>query len=142
LRVTSTPSRAKIVGLRALMAAAAVNIWTGAPLLGVWVGSRVAAASSEVTMGIVFLIVVVIAATCAALVWLLSWASATHDALTGRRPAARRQVPWLRSMRAERAEWEREHVELGALERILVVCVVVAAIAFETWFFFFSPSPI
>src|SRR3954468_8988439 len=53
--------RLKLVPLRALMAAAPVNIWTGAPLFGVWVGSRVAASSSEVTMGIVFLIIVVIA---------------------------------------------------------------------------------
>jgi hypothetical protein len=134
--------RLKIVGLRALMAAAAVNIWTGAPLLGIWVGSRVAARSSEVTMGIVFLIIVVIAVACGALVWLLSWASAKHDELTGRKPGARRQVPWLRSMRAERIEWEREHEELDVMERILVIVVVVAAIAFEIWFFFFSPSPI
>ena len=135
-------NRLKLVGLRAVMAAAAVNIWTGAPLLGVWVGSRVAAARSEVTMGIVFLIVVVIAVACAALVWLLSWASAVHDELTGRPPAARRQAPWLRSMRAERSEWERVHVQPTALDRILVACVVVAVAAFETWFFFFSPSPI
>jgi hypothetical protein len=134
--------RLKIIGLRALMAAAAVNIWTGAPLLGIWVGSRAAAASSQVTMGIVFLIVVVIALACAALVWLLSWAAAKHDELTGRAPGPRKQVPWMRSMRAERVEWEREHEELGAMERILVICVVLAAIAFEIWFFFFSPSPI
>jgi hypothetical protein len=134
--------RLKIIGLRALMAAAAVNIWTGAPLLGIWVGSRAAAASSEVTMGIVFLILVVIALACAGLVWLLSWAAAKHDELTGRPAAPRKQVPWLRSMRAERVEWEREHEDLGAMERILVVCVVLAAIAFEIWFFFFSPSPI
>jgi hypothetical protein len=28
------------------------------------------------------------------------------------------------------------------LERILVVCVVLAVAAFEIWFFFFSTSPI
>jgi hypothetical protein len=134
--------RLKLVGLRALMVAAAVNIWTGAPLFGVWVGSRVVASSTDLTMGVVALILVVIAAACAALIWVLSWASAVHDDLTGRKPAVRRQVPWLRSMRAERVEWEREHIELTAMERILVVCVVLAAVAFETWFFFFSPSPI
>ena len=139
---TPHPSRLKLIGLRALMAAAAVNIWTGAPLLGVWVGSRVVAGTNDLTMGVIALIIAVIGATCLALIWVLSWASAVHDELTGKKPAMRRQVPWLRSMRAERVEWERRHVELTAMERILVVCVVLAAIAFEIWFFFFSPSPI
>jgi hypothetical protein len=135
-------SRVKLIGLRALMAAAAVNIWTGAPLFGVWVGSRVVARSNELTMGVVALILIVIALSCAAMIYILTWASAVHDELTGRKATVRRQVPWLRSMRAERVEWEREHIELTAMERILVVCVVLAAVAFEVWFFFFSPSPI
>jgi hypothetical protein len=34
--------RLERVGLIALMGVVALNIWTGAPLLGLWVGSRVA----------------------------------------------------------------------------------------------------
>ena len=46
--------------LLALMAVVAINIWTGAPLLAVWVGSRVVESSTQVTMGSVLLIGVVI----------------------------------------------------------------------------------
>ncbi|MBI5106651.1 MAG: hypothetical protein HZB46_16995 [Solirubrobacterales bacterium] len=135
------PSRLKLVGLRALIALAALNIWTGAPLLGVWVGSK-AASSSQPSMGIFALIAIVIFATCLALVRLIAWATAVHDDLTGERHAVRRQVPWLRSMRGERVEWERGRAGLTALERTLVAVVLLATVVFEVWFFFFSGSSI
>jgi hypothetical protein len=130
------------VGLTIVMALAAINIWTGAPLLALWVGSRVVESSTGVTMGAVGLIVVVLAATCIALVWVLNWASATHDRLSGRPQTVRRHVPWLRSMRDERVDYEREKQSVTPLERILVITVVVAFLAFEVWFFFFSGSPL
>ena len=45
--------------LQAVMLPAALNIWTGAPLLAVWVGSRTVT-SSQLTMGSVFLVIVVL----------------------------------------------------------------------------------
>jgi hypothetical protein len=134
--------RLERVALQAAMALAALNIWTGAPLLAVWVGSRVVTSSTQVTMGAVLLVVVVLFAACLALVWALSWASATYDRITGRQQTVRRHVPWLRSMRAERVNYERAKHEVTALERMLVIMVAVVVIAFEVWFFFFSPSPI
>ena len=133
--------RLERIGLEAAMALAALNIWTGAPLLAVWVGSRVVD-STQVTMGAVFLVVVVLFTTCLALIWALNAASAAHDQLTGRRQAVRRHVPWLRSMRAERVDYERSKASVTALDRIVVVMVVLAVIAFELWFFIASPSPI
>jgi cell division protein FtsL len=133
--------RLELLGLDVLMALAAINIWTGAPLFAVWVGSRVVE-SSRPTMGAVFLIVVVLAVLAVALMYVLSVASAAHDRLSGRKPTVRRQVPWLRSMRAERVQDERERRELTALERLLVITVVAAVLVFEVWFFFFSGSPI
>jgi len=124
------------------MILAALNIWTGAPLLAVWVGSRVVTSSTQVSMGAVALVVVVLFAACLALIYLLSWASNTYDAITGRPQSVRRHVPWLRSMRAERVNYEREKHEVTAIERILVVMVAVVFVLFEIWFFFFSPSPI
>ncbi len=123
------------------MVLSAVNIWTGAPLLALWVGSR-SVTSSRLSMGAVFLVVVVLAVTCLALMWVLSRASAAYDELTGRRQAVRRHVPWLRSMRAERVIYEREKETVTPLERILVATVALAVIAFEIWFFFFSGSSI
>ena len=89
------------IALQAVMALAAINIWTGAPLLAVWVGSRTAT-SSRPTMGAIFVVIVVLAVSCLALMYALNWASATYDAVTGRTQSVRRHVPWLRSMRSER----------------------------------------
>ncbi len=133
--------RLEKIGLEAAMALAALNIWTGAPLLAVWVGSRVVD-STQVTMGAVFLVVAVLFCTCLALIWALNAASAAHDQLTGRRQSVRRHVPWLRSMRAERVDWERTRKSVTTLDRIVVGMVVLAVIAFEVWFFVASPSPI
>jgi hypothetical protein len=129
------------IGLQAAMVLAAVNIWTGAPLLAVWVGSRTVT-TSRPTMGAVFLIVVVLAVACIALIWALNAASAAYDERSGRRQAVRQHVPWLRSMRAERVDHERERQSVTPVERMLVVMVAIAVVLFEVWFFFFSPSPI
>ena len=133
--------RAKKIGLEAAMALAVLNIWTGAPLLAVWVGSR-SVKTTQVTMGSVFLVVAVLFTTCLALIWGLNVASAAHDELTGRKQTVKRHVPWLRSMRSERVDWEREKVSVTTLDRIVVIMVVLAVIAFEAWFFIASPSPI
>jgi hypothetical protein len=124
------------------MALASVNIWTGSPLLAVWIGSQVQQAQGQPSMLAVFVVVVVLAVLVLVLATALSSLSAAYDRITGRPPAPRQAAPWLRSMRAERqSEVAKEH-GLTGMERILVVTVVLAAIAFEGWFFFFSGSPI
>jgi hypothetical protein len=134
--------RVERIGLNIVMALSAINIWTGAPLLAVWVGSRVVESSTQVTMSSVFLVVVVLFASCLALIYVLSWASATYDHITGRPQTVKRHVPWLRSMRAERVNYERERHVITPLERVMVIAVVLAFLAFELWFFIYSPSPI
>jgi hypothetical protein len=124
------------------MALATINIWTGAPLFALWVGSRVATTSTSVTMMPVLLVVVVLFCGCLALMYVLSWASNRYDALTGKPQSVKRHVPWLRSVRGERVDYERDRTGVTFLERMLVITVVVAIIAFEIWFFFYSPSPI
>jgi hypothetical protein len=131
----------KRVALVSASALAAINIWTGAPLLAVWVGSQVVG-DSGLSMGAVFLVVVVLAVACIALMWVLSRASAAYDELTGRPQAVSRHVPWLRSMRAERVNYEREKETVAPIERILVLTVAAAVVVFEVWFFFFSGSSI
>jgi hypothetical protein len=134
--------RLERVGLQITMALASINLWTGAPLLALWVGSRATESSTTVTMTSVFLVVAVLFAACIALIYALGWASAKYDAITGRPQTVKRHVPWLRSMRDERVAWEREKAEVTPLERVLVITVVLAFIAFELWFFLASPSPI
>lgn len=133
--------RLQRAGLEAAMVLAALNIWTGAPLLAIWVGGQVVT-STQVTMSAVFLVVVVLFTTCLALIWGLAAASAAHDRITGRPQGVKRHVPWLRSARGERVEYERDRATITVLDRIIVVMVVLAVIAFEIWFFVADPSPI
>lgn len=131
--------RLRALGLAMLMAVVAVNVWTGGPLLAIWIGSRVQGSgppsmAAVVTVGVVLLVVSL------ALVRLLAWLGGAYDQVTGAPPAARRQAPWMRSMRGERVP--QGQVRLTTLDRVLVACVVVAAIAFEAWFFFFAGSSI
>jgi hypothetical protein len=127
----------KRVLLLSASALAAINIWTGAPLLAVWVGSQ-AAAGSRLSMGAVGVVILVLAVTCLALTMALGWLSARYDELTGRPVEARRTSPWLRSMRGEREESSRKRHGVSAVERIVVTTVVLAVLAFEVWFFFFA----
>ena len=55
-------ARLQRVAIVAAMGVVTLNIWTGAPLLGLWVGSRVAP-ESGISMFAVLVIVVVIGAT-------------------------------------------------------------------------------
>ncbi len=131
----------KRIALVSASALAAINVWTGAPLLALWVGSQ-AAPPSGLSMGAIGVVVVVLAAACFALVAALTWLSSRYDELTDRPVAARRTSPWLRSMRGEREEIARAQAGISAVERAVVVTVVVAVLALEVWFFFFAGSPL
>jgi hypothetical protein len=133
--------RLKLVGLRAAMLVVALNIWTGSPLLALWIGSRIQG-DGPPKMGPVFVVGLAIAVFSFALAQVLARLGGRYDELTGQTATVHRQVPWLRSMRGERPIYPGEHVHVTALERVLVIMVVVAVAAFEVWFFFFSTSPI
>jgi hypothetical protein len=124
----------KRVALGSASTLAAVNIWTG-----VWVGSRFVG-DSGLSMGAVFIVVVVLAGTVLALAVALTWLSAKYDHITGRPVAARRTSPWLRSMRGEREETAKRRQGVSAIERVVVISVVACVITFEVWFFFFAGS--
>ena len=130
---------------RVLLAAAAafvsVNIWTGAPLLALWVGSR-AVPESGLSMGAVFIVVFVLLGSVLALAWLLNRINERYNEVTGAPPARRRTSPWLRSMRSEREEFAKERRGISAIERVVVISVMAAAAAFNVWFFFLAGSPI
>jgi hypothetical protein len=134
--------RLERVVLVAGMGIASVSIWTAAPLLGLWVGSRVAPLSG-ISMPAVAAIVATIGLACWLLVRALGWMGLTYDRLTGRSATVRRHTPWLRSMRGEREHGQPgTEARLTPLEYILVGVVLLAYVAFELWFFFFSSSPL
>ena len=131
--------RLQRIALAAAAAFVTVNIWTGAPLLALWVGSQTAGPSG-LSMTAVGVVVVVLGALVLALTWLLTRINQRYDALTGR-TTDRRVSPWMRSMRAEREDHARERQGASAIERVVVVSVTAAVLVFNVWFFFFAGSP-
>jgi hypothetical protein len=133
-------SRLKKIGLVTASALCSVNLWTGAPLFAVWVGSKVQGNLNNLSMTAVFSVILVLALSVFGLGFLLTWLNAKYDELTGRPPAARQTSPWLRSMRDEREDEVRRKYGISGVERAVVASVVAGVLAFEVWFFFFAGS--
>lgn len=130
----------KKIGLVTASALCAVNMWTGAPLLAIWVGSKVQGNLNNLSMTAVFSVIVVLGALVFLLAWALTWINAKYDQVTGRPAEARHTSPWLRSMRDERETDTRQKFGISPIERVVVISVVAAVLAFEIWFFFFAGS--
>lgn len=133
-------SRLKRVGLAALIGLVGINVWTGSPLLGLWIGSRVQGGGPP-SMAAVAVVFVTFIAVSVVLVRVLARLQAAYDDATGA-PTVRQHVPWLRSMRGERPQYPGTEVRLSTPDRILVGMVIGVVVLFEIWFFFFSGSPI
>ncbi len=134
-------AHAKRIGIAAVSTVVAVNIWTGGPLLALWIGSRFVD-RTRLSMGAVVIVVVALAAIVYALVMALTWLSAVYDRLDGVPQERRRTSPWLRSMRGERSELLPEHRRVNAVERVVVLSVGACALCFNVWFFFLAGSPL
>jgi len=132
-------ARLQRVLLVAAMAVVTLNLWTGAPLLGLWVGSRVAP-DSGISMLAFFVVAVVIGVTAWLLLQLLGALQVKHAELSGR-PIPRRQTSWLKAMSGERTHGKGAAAPpLTAADYVVVGMVVIAVAAFEVWFFFFAGS--
>jgi hypothetical protein len=131
----------KRVALAALIGVVTLNVWTGGPLFSLWVASRVHGTGPPKMVDI-FVVAAVLGAVSFVLVRALARLGAAYDAATGQTATVRAHTPWLRSMRGEREQYPDVRPTLTGLERALVAMVIVAAAAFEIWFFFFSTSPI
>ena len=130
----------KKIGLITASALCSINLWTGAPLFAIWVGSKVQGNVNNLRMTALFSVIVVLAGTVFALAYLLTLLNNRYDDLTGRPAAARQTSPWLRSMRDEREGDVKRKYGIGGVERVVVVCAIAGCLAFEAWFFFFAGS--
>ncbi len=139
--MTGMSDRAKRLLLAALTALLVLNLWTGGPLLALWIGSKVQG-DGPPKMGAVGVVILALVVISVALYRALQATTHAYDELTGGTPTVRQHAPWLRSMRGERPQYDGVRPELSSAERILVGGVLVAFLAFEIWFFFFSGSPI
>jgi hypothetical protein len=127
------------IALAGLTAVLAINLWTGAPLFAIWVGSRVQKGTG-LTMTTVVVVMAVLAACVSLLVLALTRVEAAYKTVTGQE-THRRTSPWLRSMRGERPELAHQQ-GLTGFEKSLAAAVVLGVVAFEGWFFFFAGSSI
>jgi hypothetical protein len=137
-------SRRSTILRRGLLAAStafiAVNLWTGAPLLALWVGSQVVG-QQTLSMQAVIVVVVVLAALVYPMTIALTRLNAAYDRLAGR-PSGEDRVAWLRSMNVQREQNLGRRTGISALERIVMASVYIAVITFLVWFFFFASSPL
>jgi hypothetical protein len=134
--------RLQRVGIVAMMSVTALNVWLGAPLIGLWVGSRLTGGAA-ISMGALAAFVVVTLAVGLACVQLLAILGERYERVSGIQRSVHRQLPWLRSMRGERPHDPTGSAPaLTALDYVLVAVVIACLVAFEIWFFFFSSSPI
>jgi hypothetical protein len=128
------------IGLAAATALISVNLWTGAPLLAIWVGSQVQGGTG-LTMKAVGVVIGVLAVSVAILVFLLVRVEAAYKFFSGDAVQKKRTSPWMRSLRDERPELAEKR-PLSGMEKTVIAAVVVAIAAFEIWFFFFAGSSI
>jgi hypothetical protein len=118
----------------------AINLWTGAPLLALWVGSQFVRRST-LSMGAVIVVVVVLAVLVFSMSIALTWLNHEYDRLSGRDPGERR-LPWLRGMSDEEGvEQPGYGAGITPLERVVMVSVYLAVICFLLWFFLLAGSP-
>ena len=128
----------KKMGLITASAVCSINLWTGAPLFAIWVGSKVQGSFNSLSMTAVFAVIAILAVSVFALGYLLTVINNKYDELTGRPAVARQTSPWLRSMRDERDDAVQRKYGIGGIERVVVLCAVAGVLAFEAWFFFFA----
>ena len=129
----------KRIALGSLTALVSVNVWTGAPLLAPWVGSKLQHDTGSPSMSAVFIVVAVLAIVELAMLLILSWAGLRYDEAIGR-PPLKRRYPWHSSMRGEREEVIAKRQGVTGVERVVVVSVVATSLVFEFWFFFLAGS--
>jgi hypothetical protein len=139
---TRPAGRLKPILLAAAMAFLALNVWTGSPLLAVWIGSKVQGEESQPSMGAYVVVIVSLIAFSWGLYQLLKLTMSAYQDATGTRPTVRTHAPWLESMRGERRDRSAAAARISGAEKVVVVTVLIAAAAFEIWFFFFSGSSI
>ena len=117
-----------------LMAVGSVVMWIGVPLGLIYLAAQMAD-SSRPSIGPYLLVLVGLPVGMAIVGKILGTLDRWHTRLTGRE-LERHRATWLRSMRAERTSTRRG----GILDKVMIVSVAVAIVAFAVWFFGFAGS--
>src|SRR5580700_2328946 len=94
--------------LLAAMILATLNIWTGSPLLALWVGSKVQGSLGTLQMSAVGSVVLVLAVMVFLLVRAIAWLDVRYGEAVGRPPKARQVRPWMRSLAGKHGDPKQE----------------------------------
>jgi hypothetical protein len=122
------------IALVALMAIGSVVMWMGVPLGLIYVASKLAD-TPKPSMGPYLLVFLGLPVGMALVGKSLGWLNRLHIRVTGAETDEYRPG-WTRSMRGERTVDRRN----GVLDRVMIVSVAVAMLAFAVWFFGFAGS--
>jgi hypothetical protein len=127
--------------MAAATAFATINIWTGCPLVALWVAGQVSG-EHRITMTAFGVFVLASAVLEGLTLIALAWLNDVYDQLTGRRRVERRS-PWLRAMSDEAEHHVSQRVGISLLERIAMINVYLVVIAFAVWYAFLAgPGPL
>jgi hypothetical protein len=118
-----------------LMALGSVLMWIGVPLGLIYLAAHISGSSSP-SVGPYLLVLIGLPVGMAIVGKCLGVLDRAHARLTGRLDTTRRPAPWMRSMRAERTSTRNT----GVLDRVMLVSVACALVAFGIWFFAFAGS--
>jgi hypothetical protein len=122
------------VALVALMALGSVVMWLGVPLALVYLASKLADTPNP-SMGPYLLVIFGLPVGMAVVGKGLGALNRAHVRLTGAETDAYRPG-WTRSVRGERKVDRRN----GVLDKVMIVSVAIAGLAFAIWFFGFAGS--
>jgi hypothetical protein len=119
--------------LIAVMAIGSVSLWLVIPLAWIYAASHVVK-TTQPTLGPYLMILFGVPTSMFIVGKLLYRLNGVYERLTGQDSEVRVQLPWMRSMRGERAVRRRTTV----LELVMIISVALALVVFSVWFFFFA----
>jgi hypothetical protein len=135
---TPAPARGSLptkIALIAAMAFGSVAMWVLIPVGWLWIGSQLTD-STQAALGPYLLVGIGIIVSVIGMGKLLTTLNAAYSRVAGEQVTVRIQLPWMRSMRAER----EAGIPASVLDVIMVLSVGFALIALALWFFFLAGS--
>ena len=130
--------RTKRVLIAAATAFLSINLWTGAPLFALWVGSQFVG-ENRLSMTAVEIVVVTLAILLFSMSVALVRLNDAYRRITGH-PLRENRMTWLRSFNLRR-ETVGEGIPTTLLERIVMWNVYIAVIALVVYYFAVPQSP-
>jgi hypothetical protein len=124
-------------GLIALMVLGALMLWVGSPVIWLWIGSQVTD-SPQAGFGPYMLVGTGILVSTILVALFLARVNRLYEQVSGQETTVTVRLPWLRSLRDERAPVTR----ITVLDLILVTTAIAAIITAVLWFFLLAGSPI